>query len=133
MGLDDIDEIDTNNMAIYSGPAKKKLRSSRFFPENEDGSNFVKQEPTQADSVNISKLQTPGKSLLIPSSNNAGEKSQNNNNPNIMIKILNDEVTNDATDVGTSQNVASASVDPLVAPINYDETSQVRRKNSINE
>lgn len=124
--LDDIDEIDTNSMAIYSGsPVVKKDRRPNGG-NSSDLQKHLKHEPNKSDPVIISPTSSSstGKSLLL-----SGGMPLKSENPNYMIDILNE----DDAELGESSdqpngNTASATVtssDPLVnQTLGFDQTSQ---------
>lgn len=113
-GLDDVDEIDTNNMAIYSGDANIKDCS--------DGPIGMKQESLVANSRAEelpTQMPSTGKSLLLTPNSNAQEDID----ADLMLNVLGDQVAS------TSGNVQNSGIDSLVIPNNmFDETSQVCSK-----
>lgn len=115
LGLDDIDEIDTNNMAIYSGAPIKS-------PQKPDS----KQEPVEIESVPLpEKVQMPKSSLLVPPSNN-GRQSQQEIDADLMLNVLGDQATRDDIFAGTSGLHNNTTADPVVPQHSlFDETSQV--------
>jgi len=117
LGLDDMDEIDTNNMTTYKAVPAKKDRSGgagKF-------SASVKQEPVDLESLAMPEslvLPSAGKSLLMPSETNAGNSSQIDAD---MLNALADQELN-------SGNIlpGPSSADPMVAQNTmFDENSQV--------
>ncbi|KAL7019162.1 hypothetical protein ACKWTF_011024 [Chironomus riparius] len=133
LNFDDIDEIDTNSMAIYNGvQAVKKDRRSKT-------NNFTgKLEPTRStnqqkhfkiennEPVIVSPNPSPGKSLLL----SMAENSNNETDQNIMIDMLNDEEVDLSGDKlngnGNGASSTITSLDPLVAQntLDFDHTSQ---------
>ncbi|CAH1729717.1 unnamed protein product [Chironomus riparius] len=133
LNFDDIDEIDTNSMAIYNGvQAVKKDRRSKT-------NNFTgKLEPTRStnqqkhfkiennEPVIVSPNPSPGKSLLL----SMAENSNNETDQNIMIDMLNDEEVELSGDKlngnGNGASSTITSLDPLVAQntLDFDHTSQ---------
>nr|UOI87874.1 heat shock factor [Prodiamesa olivacea] len=98
LGLDDIDEIDTNNMEIYSG-APIKIKKERNVNQPQ-----MKQEPNDTDAISSAA----GKSLLIPPQNNDGSKEQQDTEE-LMLDILSGQ-TNDNLIAGTSGVACSSDV-----------------------
>lgn len=108
LGLDDIDEIDTNNMAIYSGKTFKKDRTS--------GAAGVKKEPVVADSTDA--MPSSGKSLLIPTA----AETQQEIDADLMMNVLEDQV---ASSSGNTQDLNTNSLAISNNMLTFDETSQV--------
>lgn len=125
LGRDDMDEIDTNNMAIYS-------RGTPLKRDNRTGAGAIagpaKREPIEAESATMSnklpkKSQSAGDSLLIPSKPDAvpAVPTQDVIDADMMLNVLTDQ-----TAAGPSGNVQKSSVDPLVAQnVTFDDTSKV--------
>lgn len=88
---EEIDEIDTNNMAIYSG--SKKDRSNKYQE------NSI---PQQAEA----SIPSAGKSLLLPSPSKSIEdqNDQQELDVDLMLNVLNDPSVEDAAAAGTSTN-----------------------------
>jgi hypothetical protein len=120
LDMDDIDEIDTNNMAVYSGPSShKKDRSKHGSTSN--ASQVVKSEAKEKPSVVPQK----GKSLLVKSAGKTLPEIQ------ITVPMMDDNSTTDAdgSDV-LAQAISSADISPnslngQSVVSNYDETSRV--------
>lgn len=133
LNFDDIDEIDTNSMAIYNGiPVVKKDRRSKTnnFTGKIDSTRANKQLKSESDkkeSVVVSSNPSPGKSLLL----SMADKSNKESNSNNMIDMLNDEEVGLISDrINGNGNGASSTVtslDPLVAQntLDFDQASQV--------
>lgn len=133
LGLDEIDEIDTNNMAIYSAdlPVKKERRTGGVIINTSVDSSQPKQAEslkegsTEVKSLNV--LETPkvspssSLSLLLP---NAAENINelNSADADLMLNILGEPTTSAEKQVDASGQMVEANV-PL--NIGYDETSQV--------
>lgn len=104
-GFDDIDEIDTKNMAIYSDGAKKMedVRAAGI-----KDSTSIKQEPVKGELAR--------KSLLLPS-NSASGSVQQTLDTDLMLNVL------DQGSTGSSEKD-----DKTAAAQNsmFDETSQVK-------
>lgn len=132
LGLDEIDEIDTNNMAIYSAdlPIKKERRTANVILNNSVRPTQV-QQPKKEKTVTmpVKVIQEPPKesrptseSLLLPSSSECNQEL-NSVDADLMLNILGDDPsTSNKNDAGGSNqmndsNVARNSV--------YEETSQV--------
>lgn len=106
LDLEDIDEIDTNSMAIYSEETFKKDRPS--------GAAGVKKEPVVADSTQA--MPSSGKSLLIP----LAADSQLEIDADLMMNVLEDQVAS------SSSNAQDLNTNSLAVSNNmFDETSQV--------
>lgn len=123
LGLDNIDEIDTNSMAIYSGASVKKDLRGDKRPQH-----LLKQEPSDTNSLNVDDAErTPqfsSQSLLIPSSNDANETS-NIIDADLMLNVLDEQqLMNDAiaSTSGLMDNNAVETQNTL-----FDDVSQVRR------
>lgn len=114
LDLDDIDEIDTNNMAIYSGAPIKRSQK----PD-------LKKEPVEIDTVPLpEKVQVPKSSLLVPANDN-GQTSQQEIDADLMLNVLGDQATRDDIFAGTS-GLNNTTADPAVPQHTlFDETSQV--------
>jgi hypothetical protein len=109
LGLDDIDEIDTNNMEIYNGAPIKKDRAGDLKQETDESETvkFLQAQPT-----------TAGKSLLIPSKSISNSTTEEID-ADLMMNALSDQA-------GTSSSIQTPNMDQLVAQNTmYDETSQV--------
>lgn len=121
LGLDNIDEIDTNSMAIYSGESvKKDLRGSKRSQQPS------KQEPADANSLKVDDAkrqpQLSSNSLLIPSGNDANETS-NVIDADLMLNVLDEQqMMNDAiaSTSGLMENNDVEAQNTL-----FDETSPV--------
>lgn len=116
LDLDDIDEIDTNNMAIYSGAPIKRSQK----PD-------LKHEPVEIASVpSPEKVQMPKSSLLVPPSN-SGRKSQQEIDADLMLNVLGDQATRDDIFAGTSGLLNNTTAADPVVPRHtlFDESSQV--------
>lgn len=135
LNFDDIDEIDTNSMAIYSGePVGKKDRRSKtnnFTGKLEPTKSTNKQKHLKIDSnknepVILSPSSSPGKNLLL----SMGENSNNESDQN-MIDMLNDEEVGQNSDKlngnGNGATSTITSLDPLVTQntLDFDHSSQV--------
>lgn len=122
LGLDDIDEIDTKNMAIYSRtPTKRERRSGGTSQQN------MKKEPTDKEAIKVSevprKSQSVGQSLLIPSENAESQEMVNQIDADLMLNALNEQPTGSDLLGGNMENQM---MDPLAAQNTiFDETSQV--------
>lgn len=103
-GLDDVDEIDTNNMAIYSGDANRKDRATMMNQESLSADSRAKELPTQMPST--------GKSLLIT----PNSSTQEDIDANLILNVLGDQIASTSGN-GISNNM-------------FDETSQVSLKYS---
>lgn len=120
LDLDEIDEIDTKNMAIYSS-AGASSKKDRFFEESSTSAAELL-ESLETKQSKPSASQPKGKSLLM--------KSGGKTLPEINIDILKeDESANVAEDV-LAQAVDAANISPnsLSAQSiisNYDENSRV--------
>lgn len=132
LDLDDVDEIDTKNMAIYSGADdddddNKPLKKDRKKYYLEDSSASTAQELIKSldtKQSNTSSAQQKGKSLLM--------KSKGKTLPEIKIDIVNE---NDSANVGDGNDVLAQAVDAAnISPnsctrqsiiSNYDENSRV--------
>ncbi|XP_070505662.1 heat shock factor protein isoform X2 [Chironomus tepperi] len=135
INFDDIDEIDTNNMAIYSGaPVVKKERRSRnnnftgklepIPTRSTNQQKHLKIESNKNEPIIVSPNPSPGKSLLL----SMAEKSNNESDENIMLDMLNDEDVDLIGDKSNGNGATSTitSLDPLVAQntLDFDQTSQ---------
>jgi hypothetical protein len=132
LNFDDIDEIDTNSMAIYNGVAKKDRRSKtnnftgKLEPPTRSSNQQKHLKIENNEPVVLSPNPSPGKSLLL----SMGEKSNNGIDSNIMIGMLNDEEVGLVGDkMNGNGNAASStitSLDPLVAQntLDFDHRSQ---------
>lgn len=134
LGLDEIDEIDTNNMAIYSAnlPIKKERRNAGVIINSSEKSTVQKQqkqpmkkEPTPAKAVKM--LETPkvspshSKSLLLPKRPESVQEL-NAEDADLMLNILGDQSTdNNNSAADNNQNSDATTTQNVV----YDETSQV--------
>lgn len=130
-GLDDIDEIDTNNMAIYSGvPIKKENRAeagmhkgaSGMKKESVDSGEVIKLDQASAQqkaSRKVLTTATNSKSLLLPSNTDIGNV-QGAVDADIMLNVMGqlDQGSSGSSENGNKVTAAQNSV--------YDETSQVR-------
>lgn len=127
MGLDDIDEIDTKNMEIYSGvPVKKERRAVSGTAVQQP----LKEKPADKKPVNVSaeskKQNSPsmGQSLLLPTENAVESLELDNEiDADLMLNALNETGGSDLL----GGNMENQIMDPLVAENTiFDETSQVR-------
>lgn len=119
LGLEDIDEIDTNSMAIYNdASAKKELRSSKRSQNNSN------QEPVNKNTMNVASAkktsQLPNKSLLIAPSKD-GNDSSSLIDADLMLNF--DEQLADNANAGTSGNLDSNTVEAQNTL--FDDASQV--------
>lgn len=122
--LDDIDEIDTNNMAIYSGAPLKKDR--KYFGGSSSSSSSASNLVMKKDGKQNKPIVVPqtGKSLL--NKNNIGGKSL----PEIKIDILNEEAVSGEDVLAQAVDAAEISPNSLTGQSvvsNYDENSRVRK------
>lgn len=124
MGLEDIDEIDTNNMAIYSGESGKKARGKELFATSSNGSDLLKRQEgkQQAQAVVVPQKTTQGKSLI----KNEGKGKVL---PEINIEVNSDNAASDDNDV-LAQAIDAANISPNSMAgqsviSNFDETSRV--------
>lgn len=104
--FEDIDEIDTKNMAIYSGGAKKTDDSVTRQSGSKSDSTSKKQEPIKSELAR--------KSLLLPS-NSAVGSAQGAVDTDLMLNVL------DQGSSGSSEKETVAAPNSL-----FDETSQVK-------
>lgn len=125
LGLDDIDEeIDTKNMAIYSGASKKKERRTGSGTSQQQ----LKKEPTDTESKSVPetsrKSQSIGESLLIPSESiNDSLEMDNAIDADLMLNALNEQPSGSDLMEGNMENQM---MDPLVNQNTiFDESSQV--------
>lgn len=125
LGLDDIDEeIDTKNMAIYSGASKKRERRTGSGTSQQQ----LKKEPTDAESKSVPETsrtsQSIGKSLLLPSES-IGDSLEMDNaiDADLMLNALNEQPSGSDLMEGNMENQM---MDPLVNQNTiFDESSQV--------
>lgn len=123
LGLDDIDEIDTNSMAIYNDApvAKKELRGGKRTQ------NVSKQDSANTNSMNVADArrspQIPSKSLLIAPSQDGNEASSLID-ADLMLNVFDDQLT-DNNSAGTSglldNNMKVEAQNTL-----FDDASQVK-------
>lgn len=113
LGLEEVDEIDTNNMEIYSGvPIKKGILTGAALKQ-EPVDDFV---PIPQELPKVPQT-AAGKSLLIPSKN---VNSCTQDEVDLMLNVLDDHTA------GTSGSIQSTLVDPVVGQnVGFDDTSQV--------
>lgn len=124
LGLDDIDEIDTNNMAIYSGePVKKNGTSGRGKELFETSSGFLKGKQQQ-------QQQQPARTVIVPQKASQGKsliKNESKDLPEINIDVANDNAGDDvlaqAVDAANISPVNSLAGQSMIS--NYDENSRV--------
>lgn len=120
--LDDIDEIDTKNMAIYSGAPVIKKDKRNGNGKTAELQKHLKHEPNKSEPVIISPKTSSGqngKSLLLAMPGKSDDA-------NIMIDILSDDNNDVIGDTSEQQQAATVTnTDPLVAQnLNFDQTSQ---------
>lgn len=121
LGLDDIDEIDTNSMAIYNDApaAKKEVRGGKRTQ------NVSKQDSANTNSMNVADArrspQIPNKSLLIAPNKDANEASSLID-ADLMLNVFDEQLTDNSA--GTS-----GLLDNKVEAQNtlFDDVSQVRQ------
>lgn len=97
-GVEEIDEIDTNNMAIYSG-TKKDLVDKLSSASGSGSSNDLSMTVGQNEQPSLSST-SPGKSLLIPIKGSDGDQLD----VDLMLNVLNDPIIEDVEAAGTSSN-----------------------------
>jgi hypothetical protein len=118
LGLDDVDEIDTNNMAIYNGGPVKKSRGKDLF-----------ETATTAGLLTKGKQQQPPKAVYVPQKASQGKsllKGEGKVLPEINIQVADNSASEDVL----AQAVDAANISPnslagqsMIS--NYDENSRV--------
>ena len=128
LSFDEIDEIDTNNMAIYSGdaPVKKERRTGNVIVNTSVASVQPQAQPPvkkeRAETKPVKMLQTPkvlpsaSKSLLLPNSEAA--KVLNTADADLMLNMLGDQAISNQNVAGSSNQMAGTNITPY-------ETAQV--------
>lgn len=120
LGLEDVDEIDTKNMTIYSGVGDKRERR----PVRQQQ---LKKEPVEVETINDQSQMsnTTTSSLLLPS--NLGAQEIDPIDADLMLNTLGDQPTGSGNslsglDQGSDNGLGSQSIAQNQL---FDETSQV--------
>jgi hypothetical protein len=129
--LDDADEIDTNNMAIYKTRAAKNRHSGAGTMQA-----AVKQEPVEVEQVPMPRTLrrqpsagNSGKSLLIPSKSIPENEQDAIDEDDLIMNVLEDVRAGGSLLAGPSMSLDSDQI--AVQNTMFDETSQVSRSFKI--
>lgn len=122
LGIENIDEIDTNNMEVYSGGPVKKSRGKEIFGTSSNSAELLKRtdgKQQQAKAVVVPPKASQGKSLI---------KTEGKPLPEINIDVASDNAS--TGDDVLAQAIGAADISPnsmagqsMIS--NYDENSRV--------